>query len=1198
MRQIIKSLCIVYLIAATSILKAQTINNLSNYTPPSPNATSTVSALGSYNVSLYSGKLNYYAKLKDFTIGKINMSLGLTYSTSGIRVQDISGPEGLGWSLSMGGAITRFVAGLPDEAPYGYCGINNIGAKNYSAQNLDYYTNVLSGAYDSRPDRFYFSFLGYSGMFELDTNGNPVLQSSYGLKMLYSPFNHTNGRLYGGAEDWIIQDQSGNKYYFGDEYVEDNYTRTNGQNNIRNIESINAWYIKKIITSDNLVISFDYLKSGSVSYTNYVNVEKKDNSHNNIDPIITTYDENSTDYVEPLYLAKIASGNFEIDFKYNLSRTDLPNALALTEVDARESNQVKAIYGFHYSYFPSSGGSDLRLRLDGISQVSNKNYAINYLYSFNYNSLNLPPRNSIQTDYLGLYNSNPGTSNIQGYQGCDKSPDLARSQANILTSVINNLGGATNFFYEQNEISGGVKESGLRVKKISQMNGSTEINSETYDYTDPSTNQSSGIVLQSYNNVTDNYYINYVSSEPVSALFDLTGVQIGYSYVTINKPDGSAIRYKFTDANTYKDYNTITYYYNTAGNTDSPSSSSALTIGDVVNTSYAFARGKVLSEEYLNSNKQVVKSVTNNYVLSGKTGDVVGVVILPQYILNVNSGFYRSKYDFFTQDLQLNSKTTVTNIYSGATLVNSVTENESYTYNLLAPNLTNTVDKTLSNGDVARTRYRHPNDILVNYVSTANTNMPISYMVSNNMVSDPVQVVNSIVSNGVEKITNATLTSYKAINSNVVKPYSVYRLNADASFNPQSFTFSTVSNNGSTETMSNDSHMEATKILSYDNYGNLITSASAFTAEGPSGFLWSHNGMLPLAEIKNATGNEVFVEDFEGNFNSGVTTGAAHTGTRYYSGSSYVLNWTIPDSRSYVISFWYHQSGSWKYSPPQTFSSNSFTLTGGDAYDDIRICPSDALLSTSTFDPFIGMLSLIDAKGQTSSYEYDGFTRLVNVRDRYGNILKNYVYHNVSPNPLYSNTAQSVSLPSDNCGPGYAGIQTIYNIAAGTVSSPYSQADADLQATIYAQNLANSSGGCVLQPIIYARVEYNNYNYTSYTQDQYDYGNQTTADIYVRFYADANCTIPLSLNLPINAVIAQTTDEQLAYGSPAIPVSNFTVNVPAGSNSYFVGNQVLYSTSSYTDPQSGYGSVTDTYSYSYALSTDYTTIYTPLPTKQ
>ncbi|MNT51764.1 hypothetical protein D3C72_1887490 [compost metagenome] len=164
------------------------------YSPPSPEAASLTKFAGKYSVGLYNGKLNYSAPITQVDFAGLMMDFSIKYSTSGFKVQDIAGSLGLGWNANFGGVITRYVEGLPDEEENGYCGANRRGEKNYGALNNEYLEKLSNAEWDSQPDKFYFSFLGFSGVLVLDPDGVPILSSSTsGLKVEYTPFNRMNG---------------------------------------------------------------------------------------------------------------------------------------------------------------------------------------------------------------------------------------------------------------------------------------------------------------------------------------------------------------------------------------------------------------------------------------------------------------------------------------------------------------------------------------------------------------------------------------------------------------------------------------------------------------------------------------------------------------------------------------------------------------------------------------------------------------------------------------------------------------------------------------------------------------------------------------------------------------------------------------------------------------------------------------------
>lgn len=100
--------------------------------------------------------------------------------------------------------------------------------------------------------------------------------------------------------------------------------------------------------------------------------------------------------------------------------------------------------------------------------------------------------------------------------------------------------------------------------------------------------------------------------------------------------------------------------------------------------------------------------------------------------------------------------------------------------------------------------------------------------------------------------------------------------------------------------------------------------------------------------------------------------------------------------RSYILSYWLKLGSSWilQTLPPVSVTGGTYTINiPNGQIDDVRFCPVDAQMSTYTYDPLVGMTSSTDAKNETTTYEYDNFQRLKNVKDKNGNIIKQTTYH-------------------------------------------------------------------------------------------------------------------------------------------------------------------------------------------------------------
>ena len=274
------------------------------------------------------------------------------------------------------------------------------------------------------------------------------------------------------------------------------------------------------------------------------------------------------------------------------------------------------------------------------------------------------------------------------------------------------------------------------------------------------------------------------------------------------------------------------------------------------------------------------------------------------------------------------------------------------------------------------------------------------------------------------KTTGATYTKFSNLRDDNKGLYPYKTLGIDLAVPVSDFTASSVNTAGTSITR--DSRYTDFSDLDF-NAGNLISITGRNGV--PLSYLWGYNNTLPIAKVSNAANNykeinqsgsivmsgtrEFFYEGFEESTASGVISGTAHTGSKYFNTVTYSVSWSKPNTRTYYIQWWNLTGGTWVMN--QETYTGSKTLTG--PVDDIRIFPSDAQMSTYTYNPLLGMTSETDANGRTLYYDYDVLGRLTMIRDKDGKLLKKYDY-----------TFQSTVTPSGTCTTGtYSGDRKCVN---------------------------------------------------------------------------------------------------------------------------------------------------------------------------
>lgn len=467
MYKLTKLLILIMLFIWGHLCSGQT--NVKHYIPTvlSPDI-GTLSKFIDIPVSHYTGSPDVSIPIHTVRLGKyLTVPITLRYHMSGIKVDELASNVGLGWNLDAGGAIIHSIYGLNDGQQNGWTknqtNIPQTGllredfyeneTVNYDAPWYIFNNSVMNGHIDSQPDLFSYSIPGKSGKFFFTQQG----------KVNFMPFENSKIEFVTSVNGFVsfsIIDDKGIRYSFNTKETI-GFERNSGCNGMEYGDSGQSFFLDRIVAPNNDYIEFEYEPYDYTSKIQFSETRANRISGDNGCPVILPCKVEQKEIVHSFRIKSIKSSLGEVvNFSYSTSRADLLGSKALNKIVSQINGQTINTFDFNYGYFLASSLSpdttlNKRLKLNSLIKNNTEKY------TFDYNSLNLPHRLSVQQDhwgyYNGLLNSSAGTLlpvdlNNSFISGANRETDPEAKLASTLQRITYPTGGNTSFYLESNEI--------------------------------------------------------------------------------------------------------------------------------------------------------------------------------------------------------------------------------------------------------------------------------------------------------------------------------------------------------------------------------------------------------------------------------------------------------------------------------------------------------------------------------------------------------------------------------------------------------------------------------------------------------------------------------------------------------------------------------------------------------------------------
>lgn len=897
---------------------------------------------------------------------------------------------------------------------------------NYSQKGISFLEGHKNWQPDLEPDIFTFNFMGHTGKFFLGQDGQWKVSSSSNLKVicnfsqnLVTPIitpqtANEFSRFYPRVINSItLIDDSGNRFNFGNGGAYE-LTFPDFFDQKRNPVTTSAWYLQSVYNKSGIQIyTFEYEKGPYIGhfylnwgaklldYSGFSNQESNATAYN---VWSNTWDSSSIkapgQLILPIYLKKITTkSGLIIEFNSSIS-----NALKFKTTDNPLINPNRWDYNnntywdYDWRYFIdrkpdfSTLNSDIltnqnilnMLKWKKLDNISIKDKNEKTLMSFNLNYVNVPERRlflkdiilntdkkysfeyyndellpnflSNSIDHLGYYNGHPFsyTASPNAFTFWRNFYNQRESNAEYvkygsLKKIIYPTKGFTEFEFEAHSYSKEVDKNGillnkdtdgiiggLRIKKILNNDGKGNNYIKEYQYkNDINSQRSSGNLLFKPTYIAENIYLPHgSSSQPYFQQYTMKEISIN-SLIPLTNLMGNTIEYESViEKNSY--FNDTQIIANINGYSISKFSNYVL-FPD-------YPPVNSLAPDYNFNFPKTDRSFERGKITERATYDILN------NIKTKNTYLYQSN-----QNLKVNAMKMYIFDIACTNCQSAVNENLMSAYQIFYSDkylieekeeLFNSTGTIINSNKYSYRRYPESAGTIQNFgdlfkSSEYHENNEGGFLTTYKYPFDYVDIINTNMYNSriippiYQKKELVTGDPYEPNKVTLISEQKIDYLQMENGYGdliqlPQSVLYKKGSNSFETRF----------KYLNYSYEGIL----QEYKTENGivNCLIWGYNQTQPIAKIENATYASI---------NSSLILAiqnASNTGTE----ANLLL-----------------------------------------ALTNLRNSLPNAMITTYTYIPLVGISSITDTKGDTTTYNYDKFGRLQNIKDKNGNILSENEYH-------------------------------------------------------------------------------------------------------------------------------------------------------------------------------------------------------------